>query len=116
MNTLRLLFLAVALGLGSVAFQGCATPPPARVTTYETLQVLGGTAKSAMDASTQLLKQGSITVTQWQKVATFYDTRWQPAYGLAVAAARSDLSSLASPDLMALATEFSALVSQLTTH
>jgi len=116
MKSFRLIILALALGLGSVVHQGCSTPPSERVTVYQTLQVLGGTAKASMDASTQLLKQGSITVPQWQKIAAFYDTKWQPAYGLAVASARSDLSTVASPDLMALAAELSALVSQLTTH
>lgn len=114
MKKLALVF-ALAL-LAPVIIPGCATPPSSRVVAVQTLKALGSTAKAGMDATTQLLKTGQITVAQWQKVATFYDARWQPAFGFAVAAARSDLSAIASPDLAALATEFAALVTQLTTH
>ena len=93
---------------------GCSTAPDARTQAYQTLGILGQTAKASMDASTQLLKQGSITVAQWQQIAAFYDTKWQPAYSVAVVTAKSDLSTVASPDVLALAAQFAALVAQLT--
>lgn len=93
---------------------GCASGSSQQVNAVQTLKIIGQTAKSSMDASTQLLKQGSITVAQWQRIADFYDQKFQPTYSLAVAASRSDLSTIASPDLLALATQFASLVAQLT--
>lgn len=81
----------------------------------QTLKVLGTTAKAGMDSATELLKRGQITVAEWQRVALFYDTKWQPAFTVAVGAAKADLSTLASPDLVALASELANLVAQLTT-
>ncbi len=86
---------------------GCQTAPSARVVEVQTLKAVGASAKAAIDASAQLLKQG-------QKIAAFYDTKFQPAFNLAVAAASSDLSSVASPDLINLATQLANLVAQLT--
>lgn len=116
MKPIRYLIIALALGLGSVAYQGCQQAPSARVIQYQTLRGVGEAGKSSMDATTQLLKQGSITYEQWQKVATFYDTKFQPAYAVAVVAAQSDLSSVASPDLTNLLNQLLALTAALTTH
>ncbi len=96
------------------AVTGCSTAPDQRVQTVQTLKIVGQSAKSSIDAAAQLLKQGSITVEQFQKVAALYDLRWQPAYSLAVAAAHSDLSSVADPSLIGLAAELAALVATLT--
>jgi hypothetical protein len=113
MKKLLLLFcLAVAL---PVLPTGCSTAPSARVIQVQTLKAVGQSAKTALDASTQLLKQGTITVAQWQKVADAYDHKFQPAFNLAVAAAQSDLSSVASPDLVALGTQIVSLVAELST-
>lgn len=113
---MKRLLLLIALAVATPLLPtGCNTPPSSRVVQVQTLMVLGQTARAGMDASTQLLKQGTITAEQWQKIANFYDTRWQPAFNLAVAAVHSDLSSVGSPDLMALATQFSELIGQLTT-
>lgn len=106
---LSVLFCFVVAGwVGFVT--GCSTAPSERTQAVHTLQAVGLSAKAAMDASTQMLKQGTITVEQWQEVATAYDTRFQPAYGAAVLAVRSDLSSVASPDLVGLALELTNLV------
>ena len=111
---LLILALATATPLALVQ-TSCQQAPSARTVEYQTLAIVGQTAKSGMDAATQLLKQGSISVAQWQRVATFYDTQFQPTYAVAVAAAKSDLSSVASPDLLALGTQLASLVAQLTT-
>lgn len=110
------LFAALWIGFFSlpVLQSGCSTAPDARTQAYQTLGILGQTAKASMDASTQLLKQGSIAVAQWQQIASFYDTKWQPTYAVAVVTAKSDLSTVASPDVLALAAQFAALVAQLT--
>lgn len=94
---------------------GCSTAPDQRTQTVQTLKIVGQSAKTTMDGATQLLKQGSITVQQWQSIASFYDSKFQPAYALAVASARSDLSSIASPDLIGIAAQLSALVAQIST-
>jgi hypothetical protein len=112
-NLLLLLILAVSVPLAQT---GCSTAPSSRVSEVQTLKIVGATAKTGMNAATQLLKDGKITVAQWQKVATFYDTKFQLTFALAVAAAQSDLSSVASPDLLALAAQFASLVTELSTH
>ena len=115
---MKKLFLILALAFATplaLVQTGCSTAPSTRTTEVTTLKIVGGTAKTGMDAATQLLKQGTITVAQWQHVAAFYDNQFQPTFALAVAAAQSDLSSVASPDLIALAGQFATLVAQLTT-
>jgi hypothetical protein len=42
----------------------------------------------------------------------FYNLQFQPAYRMAVATVRSDLTNLASPEVMALAGQLSALLLQ----
>lgn len=102
-------FFSLPLGMTS-----CSTPPSARVVQYQTLQAVGTAAQTAVRASTQALKDGSVTVDQWQKIADFYDNKWQPAYTVAVVAAQSDLSSAASPDLQNLLQQLLMLANQLT--
>lgn len=81
------LFAALWIGFFSlpVLQTGCTTAQTQ--TAYVTLDATGKAAKASLDASTQLLKQGAITVAQWQKIADAYDNDFQPAYALAVASA-----------------------------
>lgn len=111
---MKRIILAAALLLAPVAYQGCSTAPSARVVEATTLGVVGQTAKAAIDTASQLLKDGKITVAQYQTVASFYDTKFQPAYNVALTAVQSNLSSIASPDLVTLAAQVGALVAQLT--
>lgn len=108
------LFILFAIVATPVLQTGCQNTPATQSKTVQTLLTIGTTAKTAMDASTQLLKQGAISVDQWRQIANFFDTKWQPAFALAVSAAHSDLSSLASPDLIALAAQFTAFIAQVT--
>lgn len=112
---LYIIALASALIAVPVIQTGCGSNPSSRVNQVKTLKILGQTAKTGMDGATDLLKKGRITVKQWQDVADFYDFKWQPAYALAVSANRSDLSSIGSPELIALAGQLAILVEQLTT-
>ena len=107
---MKKIILLIALAFAPVVYNGCQTAPADRVSTYKTLLAIGEAAKASLDGSTQLLKQGSITVDQWQRVATIYDTRFQPTYHAAVITAKGDLSSVASPDLIAIAAELATLV------
>jgi hypothetical protein len=111
---MKKLILILLIAVSPLAFNGCASSPSTQVATVHTLQAVGVSAKTAMDASTQLLKQGTITVDQWQKVAAIYDTRFQPAFAAAVVVAHSDVSSAASPDLIAIAAELTNLVATYT--
>lgn len=119
MKTTRLLILSIVLACAGIVcltnLTGCSTPPSARVVQVQTLRAVGESAKTAMDAATQLLKQNSITLTQWMRVADLYDHDFQSAYRVAVAAARSDLSSIASPDLANVAGQIVNLVASFNT-
>jgi len=114
MKTIRFLTLAIALGILPATFSGCNSTPSQRVVQVQTLTAVGTAAKTSMQAATSMLKQGQITVAQWQVIANAYDLKFQPAFAIAVSAARSDLSSVASPDLIALAGQLATLVAQLT--
>lgn len=109
----KLLFiLGLSLcAVGPVAFTGCSTPVSQRTVEVQTLGALGIAAKGTMDQASLALKNGTITVAQWQAVANFYDTKFQPAYNLALSAVNSDLSSVASPDLVGLASQLATLLS-----
>lgn len=116
MKTLRNVLFGVALWVGFFSLPlgqtGCTTTQQA--TTYKTLDAVGQTAKASLDASTALLKQGSITVAQWQKIANAYDLDFQPAYNLAVLAAGSTAAP-APPTLVAKQAAITASVDQLKT-
>lgn len=112
---ITLMLASTVLAISPVMFTGCKTVPNERVQVVQTLKIVGQSAKATVDSAAQLLAQGSITVVQWNKIAAVYDTQFQPAYTLAVAAAHSDLSTVASPDLIGIAAQLAALVAQITT-
>ncbi len=106
------LAIAVFIGFGSTS---CATAPSDRVQVVQTLAAVGITAKSSVDQAARMLARGEITVVQFRKIGDFYDRTFQPAYTIAVNAVRSDLSSIAAPELIGLSAQLAALVAQLTT-
>lgn len=108
---IQLIVLALAVTTIPVLETGCTTAQTQA--TYQTLDAVGKTAKASMDAATSLLKQGAITVAQWQKIANDYDNVFQPAYNLAVAAAGSGTAQ-APAALVTQQATFSANVSSLT--
>lgn len=99
---MRIFLTLVLLFAAPLAPIGCSTPPSARVVQVQTLKTVGATVKASMQVAAQLLKDGKITWAQWEKLANFHDTKFQPAYLLAVSTVSADLSSAASPDLLAL--------------
>lgn len=111
---LRFFLLPVLVWAGFFALPiiqtGCSTPASARNAQYATLKAVADTADAAVAESAHLYATGVITAAQAIQVKTFYDSRFQPAFRLAVAAARADLSSAASPDLLSLASQLSSLV------
>lgn len=113
---MRKLILVLSLALcAPVIPTGCQTAPASRTQAVTTLLIVGQTAKTAIDASATLLGKGQITLAQWNQIASIYDTKFQPAYAIAVQAAQSDLSSIASPDLVTLAGEIAGLAASFTT-
>ena len=117
MKHLRPLLLALGLLCAVAApvltFTGCVNTASSQATKYKTLAAVGAAAQVAMDSTTALLKAGKITVPQFQRIAEFYDTRFQPTFRFAVAAAQADLSSTASPDVAALLGQFTTLVAEV---
>jgi hypothetical protein len=108
----RLLFIIAALCAFSVTpvlITSCAAPST-RVVQVQTLKIVGQSAEAAVGVSAQLYQQGNITAEQARAVMDFYNLRFQPGYRLAVAAAQSNLDSIASPELAALAAQLVQLV------
>ena len=112
----RLLF-AVALSIAPIALQtACQTAPSARVVQVQTLKAVGQSAEAAVALSAQLYQSGTITAVQARQVIDFYDKQFQPVFRVAVAAVQSNLDSAASPDLVNLAAQLSALVIKFQNH
>lgn len=112
---MRKLLLLLALSVTPLVSTSCQTAPSERVIQVQTLKAVGASAEAAVGLSAQLYRDKKITPAQARSVMDFYDQKFQPAFRLAVSAARSDLSTVASPDLVALASELSALVLKLQT-
>lgn len=102
-----ILALAIACPLAPI---GCNSSPSSRVQQVQTLKGVGASVDTAMKVAARLLKDGKITREQWDKLAAFHDNKFQPAYKFAVSLVRSDLSSVASPDILSLLSELLAIV------
>lgn len=89
---------------------GCTTPTDKRVAAVQTLKAVGQTAEAAVMTSAQLYAAKTINASQARQIADLYDNKFQPAYRVAVTAVNSNLDSIASPDLVALAAQLSGLV------
>lgn len=109
---MKTILLILALCVAVPMQSGCQQAPSARVVQVQTLLAVGQSAEGAVALSAQLYRDNKITATQARQVMDVYNLKFQPAYRAAVTAARSDLSSLASPDVLLLAAELSALVLQ----
>lgn len=93
---------------------GCGNPS-SRVTQVQTLKAVGHTAESAVALSAQLYRDKRITADQARAVNVLFDTKFQPAFRVAVNAVQMNLDSVASPELIDLAAQLSNLVSSYTT-
>jgi hypothetical protein len=117
MKTIRRLALVLSLALAAsipvCSFTGCITKPAAQAIEVRTLLAVGQSAEAAVGLSAQLYRDGKITAAQARDVIDFFDNKFQPVFRLAAATAKADLSTLASPDLAALATQLVNLVNQL---
>ncbi len=114
---MKKLFLIVALAFAvpvAVTTSGCASISSTKPAQVTTLKIIGTTAKTSVDAAAVLLREGKITVAQWQRIADVFDHKFQPAFNLAVAAVNSDLSSPASQDILTLAAQLAAVIAEVT--
>src|SRR5689334_9698866 len=113
MKTFPKFLVPVLLALFAVAMpmieSGCAAPS-GRVVQVQTLKAVGHTAESAVALSAQLYRDHRITADQARAVNTLYDVKLQPAFRVAVNAVQMNLDSVASPELVDLAAQLSALV------
>lgn len=106
--------LLLILSMGTIpVLTSCTTAPSARVAEGRTLEYAGLTAKAALDTSAQLLAHGKISVVQYEAVAAI-DDKFHLLYDPAVRAVQADLSSLASPDILAIVAQLTAAVAQFT--
>jgi hypothetical protein len=110
---LRLLPLVLALAVATpvvINFSGCQTPVDQRTTAVTTLKVVGLTADTAMKLAADAYHNNQIRPDQWQAIADFHDQKFLPAYNTAVQAVQADLSSIATPDVIALCQQLGALI------
>lgn len=105
-----LYFCAALVWIAPLALTSCSHAPTERTSEVKTLKVIGASADASMKLATQLLADGKITREQWNKVAVFFDTKFQPAFGLAVSAVKSDLSAIASPEIVTLSVQLAGIV------
>lgn len=108
----RLLFalaLATALPMATTSCQS----DNAQLYAVQTLLVTGQTAKATLDGAAIAVREGGITVQQWFVISAFYDTKFQPAYRLAVGAAHGDVTALSNQDVAMALSDFIALVNSL---
>lgn len=120
LSKLRFLIVPVLVWAGffslPVMQTGCSTPADARHAQYATLKAVGDTADAVVALCAHLYASGTITAAQANQIRSIYDGQFQPAYRLAVLTARSDLSTVASPDLLAIAAQLSSLIVQFQNH
>lgn len=120
MKTIRSFLALLALSLLAFSIPvlqtGCSSPPSARVAQVQTLKSVGESAEAAVALSAHLYQAGTITAAQAKQVINFYDQRFQPAFRLAVTAVNANLDSIASPDILSLATQLATLVQSFQNH
>lgn len=110
---LFLLLLAVAMPL---AVTSCSAPVSERVQAVQTLKAVGHTAESAVATAAQLYNDGVITEAQLGVVTAFYNTKFQPAFRVAVLAVNANYDLKAPADVVALAAQLTQLVISLQKH
>lgn len=76
----------------------------------KTLEAVGMAAKLTIDTAAILLGEGKISVQKFQAVAHFYDTKFQPAFRIALAHVEGNTKNPAPLQLVALAGELSNLL------
>lgn len=111
---LRLFILPVLVWAGFFALPitqtGCSTPVDARHAQYATLKAVGDAADGVVATSAHLYASGVISADQANSIKTLFDTKFHPAYILAMNAAHTDLSTDVPQNLIAIAGQLAALL------
>ncbi len=76
----------------------------------QTLEAVGLTAKLTMDSAAIALREGKLSVEKWEKMAYIYDTKFQPAFRVALAQVEGNTKGVAPLALVAIANELSLLL------
>lgn len=110
---LRVFFSVLLIGVAFPALAtttGCTAPASKRVAAVQTLKAVGHSAEAAVTLTANLYAANRITAAQAKQVMDLYDHRFQTAFRIAVSAVNANLDSFASPELVELAAQLSALV------
>lgn len=107
---LILTLMALTCACAPVGLTSCSTAPSARVVQVQTLKAVGASVDTSMKVLAELYRDGKITQEQWNKAADIHDRAFLPAYNLAVTAVQANLDSIASPDLINIATQLANAV------
>lgn len=105
-----ILLLSFLVGPVLILTTSCAHPPSERVVAVQTLKATGHSAEAAMTLVANLYAANRITAAQAKQAIELYDTKFQPAFRVAVAAVNANLDAIAPSELAALAAQISALV------
>lgn len=114
MNLKRVLLVALVISFCVapvvILTTSCAHPPSERVVAVSTLKATGHSAEAAMTLVANLYAANRITGAQAKQAIELYDTKFQPAFRVAVAAVNANLNAVAPAELTALAAQISVLV------
>lgn len=102
--------LLILLLATAPVFTSCQSAPSERTATVHTLKAVGHMAEAAVELSARLYADGRITAQQARDVAQAYDLRFQPAFRVAVEAAKFDTSAASPQSLLEMAAELQRLV------
>lgn len=86
---------------------GCLTTQAQQA---QTLEAVGLGAKATVDTAAILLKNGKISVIQFENIAYFYDQRFQPAFRAALILVENNQQAPASLRVVQLAAELASLL------
>lgn len=90
---------------------GCGLTPQA--VAYKSLASVGYTVDGAMKSYAIACHEGKVTAEQQKKIDYIHDMEFNPAYNLAVTAAKQDYTALAPADVSAIASKLVVLIDQL---
>lgn len=109
---MKKLFLIIGLTAALPMFDfGCAAPST-RVVQVQTLKAVGQTVEQIITTSAIAYQRGDITAAQAREINKLADTKFWPAYRLAVVAVKSDLGTNAPTELVLLSAQLADLLLQ----
>ena len=104
------LLISLAFAVPVLTVTPACQAPSARNVQVQSLKAVGQSAEATLALSAQLYRDGRITAEQARAVLDFYNVKYLPAFRVAVSAVQANLDSIASPDLIGLASQLANLV------